>query len=38
MTETARRKAVAKPPGRLPVGAVALWTGLALARSWPSSP
>ena len=30
MTEAARRKAVAKPPRRLPVSAVVLWTGLAL--------
>ena len=30
MTGAAQRKAVAKPPGRLPVGAPVLWTGLAL--------
>jgi hypothetical protein len=30
MTEAARRKAVAKPPSRLPVSAPVLWTGLAL--------
>ena len=30
MTEAARRKPVAKPARRLPVGAPVLWTGLAL--------
>ena len=30
MTEAARRKAVAKPPSRLPVSAPVLWLGLAL--------
>ena len=30
MTEAAQRKPVAKPPGRLPVSAAVLWTGMAL--------
>src|SRR5258708_7204279 len=30
MTEAARRKAVAKPPSRMPVRGAVLWTGMAL--------